>query len=229
MQHGFYSIMDRTIYRYRDAVDSNDPNYKKLVVSTSSPANGLVDLMNSGTSTLKKVEIGSARLEATPRVYENTAPPEVIDWSRQNGWYFEFPVEGEQTLKNPYFYDGSYLLDIISSVPPRSNHTGAVTESGESCSFSSMSDAKQFLTLLDIRTGRPPSVMLFDTNGDGAYTTADGMYNRLTLQPGATLGLHQSVRTHTLRSWSTTGDTVQEDTLMRMPMVSVRASWLHLE
>jgi type IV pilus assembly protein PilY1 len=235
MQHGFYSIMDRTMYKYRNTTDTSAPNYKKLEVSSIGLANnGLVSLVNSGISTLMRLTLGGGELKSDARVYQNTAV-DIIDWDVQNGWYFEYPVTGEQTLKNAYFYDGSYLLDIISTVPARGSYGGTVgvdtTENGESCLTElTVGDSEQFLTMLDIRTGKPPSIMLFDTNNDGTYTVADGMYNRVSLRSGAILGVNQSKTLHKLMSWDTFEDKQGEELLrLRMPIIPLRASWLHLE
>jgi type IV pilus assembly protein PilY1 len=232
MDHVFVSVMDRTTYKYRNTTDTSDPNYKKLEVSSTGPAgNGLVSSASKGPATLMKVEMGAAELAVAPRFYQNTEA-DVIDWDTQNGWYFEFPVDGEQVLKNPSFYDGSNLLDIVSTVPARGNvQSSTVTELGEFCANgATSSDPQQFLTMLDIRTGKPPSLMLFDTNNDGAYTIADGMYNRVNLRSGAILGLNQSTKIHKLMSWNTRGDREGDELQrLRMPTVGLRASWLHLD
>jgi type IV pilus assembly protein PilY1 len=237
MRHAFYAVLDGTTYKYNDDATDTD-NYKKKLVRVYNSAYDPWHYVVRSSGELDEVTIDTGSVTRDGRIYErtNTSQGTVTSHGPSGdswiGWTFELP-EGEQVLKNPRFYDGSNLIQIVSTVPAQSqisaSANGAVTTTGESCSGATVTDAKQFLTLLDIRSGKPPSLMLFDTNGDNAYTVADGMYNRLSLQSGATLGLDQSAKTHILRSWSPAGDTVQEDILRRMPFVPVRANWLHLE
>jgi type IV pilus assembly protein PilY1 len=235
-QQIFYSVMDRTKYRLRNNASDVD-NYKKKLepapFAAGQPATGLVSTTNAGLSKLQPIGMdtsASGTLTVGTRDYARTDTAS-INWTAQDGWYFVLPVDGERILKTPKFYDGSNLLDIISQVPAQGNATGVVgvdtTENGESCSSSTVSDGKQYLTMLDIRTGKPPSIMLFDTNGDGFYTALDGMYNRLQLLSGVISSVDTSSEKNELKSYNGTDE--QKDIRRRMPIVPVRANWFQLE
>jgi hypothetical protein len=74
----------------------------------------------------------------------------------------DWPVFGERSVNNGGMLTNS-LLYMRSRVPASGSQDSANTESCEPTATS----AKEYLTLLDIVTGNPPSKPMFDTDGGG--------------------------------------------------------------
>lgn len=96
----------------------------------------------------------------------------------KKGWYFDFPENpdgsSERVIRNPRFYQGSNVIEILSDAPASGS---SIKE--ESCSPASI-PGKSWRTFMGIEYGRRPSVQLLDANGDGLYTNLDFNVNRVT-------------------------------------------------
>lgn len=146
-----------------------------------------------------------------------------LDWTRHRGWRFKLPEQGERLLKPMAFFDGSNILAIHSQIPARTSD-GTPTGTEETCDASSADGERQFLTLLNIMDGKPPSVQLMDANGDNAYSAADQGVHRMTTSKGA-----QSQFVLGDRVLFKGGPEDQQDKLARMPEQPVRPNWRQLQ
>lgn len=147
-----------------------------------------------------------------------------LDWTRNKGWRFKLPEEGERLLKPMAFFDGSNILAIHSQIPARGSEDGIVTGTAETCEASTVNGERQFLTLLNIMDGKRPSVQIMDANGDGLYSAADQGVHRMTTSKGA-----QSQFLQGDRIIFQGGKNDPQDKLARMPEQPVRPSWRQLQ
>ncbi len=80
----------------------------------------------------------------------------------KRGWYFDYPVVGERTLNNPAILDKRLML--MPSIKPS---VGSQTSSSEESCELNMTPVEQYLTILDVVTGKPYKYPLFDNDGGG--------------------------------------------------------------
>ena len=81
------------------------------------------------------------------------------------GWYFDLPVASERVLSSPEFYEGSNIMEVMSTTPA----SGSESEASEETCAASPKAAKWFRTLINIETGDAPTVALMDVNGDSFF------------------------------------------------------------
>ena len=152
-----------------------------------------------------------------------------IDWTDATvkGWYFNLPASGERLLSNMSFYDGSNILTVITKTPS----TGSGYTQDETCSATPVASA-QYLTLLNIMNGWPPSVQLMDKNGDGYYSAAaDGYASRLSLLGDGVTSAKTSNNTRVSSSaLNASGQKISKiNNLALMPTQAIRPSWRQLQ
>ena len=80
----------------------------------------------------------------------------------KRGWYMDWPTLKERSVNNGGMLTNR-LLYMRSRVPANGSQDSSNTESCEPTATS----AKEYLTILDIVTGAPPSKPMFDTDGGG--------------------------------------------------------------
>jgi len=100
-------------------------------------------------------------------------------WANFKGWFLDFPEVGERLLKPMSFYSASNILAVFSQVPA-SGSDSSIDVNVESCDSASVNEERQFLTLINIMDGKPPSIQIMDKNGDGLFdlTTDQGASRR---------------------------------------------------
>jgi len=173
-----YSVLDNTRY----TVNPLDTTLgQRLKVDTSTPP---APLGTANTARLAQQKIDSPDAGG----YSTLTPVIALDpstWASYDGWYLDFPTTGERLLQSIQFYAGTNVLSVYSQVPPKGNTDGAVTStSTESCLSGTVDAGREYLTLVNIMDGRMPPIPLVDTNGDGAYTSTDGLVGRLSVTYG---------------------------------------------
>ncbi len=92
----------------------------------------------------------------------------------KRGWYLNWPTLGERSVNNGGKLSNK-LLFMRSRVPASGSQDSANTESCEPTATS----AKEYLTILDIVTGKPPNKPMFDTDGGGFTGTEEAGVSRL--------------------------------------------------
>lgn len=148
-----------------------------------------------------------------------------VDWNNPatKGWFLNLPASGERLLQTMPFYDGSNILAVNTQVPAR----GSGDLEDETCS--AVPEAgKRYLTMLNIMTGKPPSVQLMDLNGDGFYNAADNNVSRMSLLPDSMTAI-KTDRNTVVTSSGGGQPTPQENKLALMPIQALRPSWRQLQ
>ena len=92
----------------------------------------------------------------------------------RRGWYMNFTESGERGSSNPYWFGGDYV--VIPSAKP-----AAGTDSNtETCSLTSKPEVG-YLTIVDLISGAPPNIPVFDTDG-GGFTGSEVISSKVTNQ-----------------------------------------------
>lgn len=233
-----YSVLDRT--RYKQVVGTDGRSRVELCVSMSDPvcklrAGEMPEHVNAWGSKFITLTQDSSSVTgqgaSAGRTFSKvegggSVDWTQLDWSEYKGWRFDLPEDGERLLKPMAFFDSSNVLAIYSQVPATSGDDQGEGDSGskaETCEIPKPRGERQFLTLLNIMDGKPPSVQIMDANGDGIYSAADGGVNRMTTSSGA-----QSLIVGGDRI-TAKGDQDQEDVFARMPEQPARPSWRQLQ
>lgn len=223
-QQTIYSVLDNTRYKARNA-----PNTDKIEVHPgggSCPGVTCVpapEALGSGVSFLQQQTVGATSAgsgSSTGQTFNNVSA-NAVNWTTQKGWYLNLPQGRERLLKAMPFYDSSNLLSVFSQVPA----TGTSSTNVEEACVAPVTQERQYLTLLNIMDGKPPSIQIMNRNGDALYNAADGGVSRVTLNAGAT-SVVTNLRTVTVFS----GGANNAATVMRaMPETPVRPSWRQLQ
>ena len=216
-----YSVLDNT--RYRLNSDKRLEVHPGSTTCTNPPKADCVPAPRALGS-------GAATAGLEQRTIEDTGKPgqgrivatNDVDWTTKNGWYMDLPAVGERQLKPINFYDSSNNLSVFSQVPAKGSD---VQEDVESCESGSVDEERQYQTLINIMDGKRPTVQIFDANGDGLYTLADGGISRTPV----TKGPHTSVIIPPLPGGPSTITDIDVNNnkraLARMPEQSLRPSW----
>jgi type IV pilus assembly protein PilY1 len=148
---------------------------------------------------------------------------DTVDWTTQKGWFMNLPARGERLLTGLSFYDGGNILQAYTQVPA----TSASNADEESCTGGG-TPGRQFLTLINIMDGKPPTAPLMDLSGDHFYNPADYGVSasrgvaRVELSPGAVSALRGARATMVFN-----GDA---NLLLRaMPETPARPSWRQIQ
>ncbi|MDO4705951.1 MAG: PilC/PilY family type IV pilus protein [Comamonadaceae bacterium] len=216
-----YSVLDNTRYKFRNAAKT------LLEVHPGSSADGIEapQALSASTSlvsqTVSSTTKGGSGESAGTDFWATSG--NAVDWSNANtkGWFLNLPASGERLLQTMGFYDGSNILAVNSQVPAR----GSGDLEDETCS--AVPEAgKRYLTMLNIMTGKPPSVQLMDLNGDGLYNGSDDGVSRMSLLPDSMTSIKSGDRTVVTSSGS--GRT-KDNKLALMPIQAMRPSWRQLQ
>ncbi|RMW99371.1 pilus assembly protein PilC [Allofranklinella schreckenbergeri] len=218
-----YSVLDNTRYKFRNAAKT------LLQVHPGSSADGIEAPQTLSASTSLISQTVSSTTEGGSGESAGTdfwaTSGNAVDWSDANtkGWFLNLPASGERLLQTMGFYDGSNILTVNSQVPAR----GSGDLEDETCS--AVPEAgKRYMTMLNIMTGKPPSVQLMDLNGDGLYNGDDNRVSRMSLLPDSVTFVKTG--DHTLVSSSGGGKSVpQQNKLALMPIQAMRPSWRQLQ
>jgi type IV pilus assembly protein PilY1 len=141
-----YAIWDNTTF---------DAAHKKMTGGTI-VANGRSDLVEQTQS--GKVTINGQNFFKTtsnPVTYSTAS-------TSKRGWYMDWPGSGERSVNN-----GGMLSDRLLYLRSRIPAVGSQSSSSEESCTPSASSAQEFMTVLDIVTGKPPASPVFDTDGGG--------------------------------------------------------------
>lgn len=223
-QQTIYSVLDNTRYQARNAPDSDKiqvhPGGGTCPGVTCIPAPAA---LGSGVALLQEQTVGATSAgsgSSTGKTFNNVSA-NAVDWSTQRGWYLNLPEGRERLLKAMPFYDSSNLLSVFTQVPA----TGTSSIDVEEACVAPVTQERQYLTLLNIMDGKPPSIPVMDRNGDAFFNAADGGVSRVTLNAGAT-SVVTNLKTVTVFS----GGAHNSSTVMRaMPETPVRPSWRQLQ
>ena len=147
-----------------------------------------------------------------------------MDWTTKKGWYMDLPQTRERLLKPMEFYDSSNLMAVFSQVPAKGSLLDPVAET---CEAGAVVREQQFRTLINIMDGKPPSVQILDTNGDGKYNlTSDKGAARVSILPGSPTLIK---RLDKMRLTSKKADGSDDNLdLATFPEQSMRPSWRQL-
>ena len=144
--HTLYAIWDDTTINTTTA---------SMMSGGAVVANGRADLVEQtqmGTVTLNGQQFFKTTSNAVP--YTGT--------SAKRGWYMEWPGLGERAVNN-----GGMLTNQLLFMRSRMPASGTQTSSSEESCVPNATAANEFLTVLNIVTGQPPSKPVFDTDGGG--------------------------------------------------------------
>lgn len=226
-KQSLYSILDNTRY----VIVATGTDKGKVAIDSSNPVPSAVDgrsaLVSLGVDATSKIQgTGTAASRSFWKFTGSVAGDErnstevsykceadATNCTVRKGWYMDLPVDGERVTTNLDYYDGSGLLEIISEVPA----SGSATASGQEICAPTPQSAKPFRTLINIVTGRAPSVGVMFT--------------------GETYGLHfgrMTASSKELRVFDKTdqirmGNDGKKDKLMRLPDVLIRPNWRQLK
>ena len=222
-----YSVLDNTRYRARSGAAGFLEVHPGARATTSTAAIAApqalawnVDLVNQTVNSVTQVGQG---VSAGTNFWNTSA--NAVDWSNAatQGWFVNLPESGERVLQTMSFYDGSNILMVNSLVPARG--TGDLHD--ETCEAQPEA-GKRYLTLLNIMTGKPPSVQLMDLNGDGVYNVSDLGVSRMSLRPDS-VTVTKTDRGSVVSSSGGGNALPQQNKLAPMPIQAVRPSWRQLQ
>lgn len=222
-----YSVLDNTRYRLRSGARGYlevHPGAAASAGSAAVPAPQAlpwnVDLVSQ---TVDTTEQRGQRVSAGTTFWKTNS--QTVDWSNEasKGWFMNLPAAGERVLQTMGFYDGSNILLVNSQVPA----SGSGDLEDETCS-ATPNAGKRFLTLVNILTGKPPSVQLMDLNGDGLYNAADLGVSRMSLLPDSST-IVKGERGAVVSSSGSGKALPQENRLAPLPIQAVRPSWRQLQ
>lgn len=156
------------------------PNGSPMVTGGTAITNGRSSLVAQTQSST--VTIGGRqyfKTSANPVPYTGTGA--------KRGWYMDWPTSGERSVNNGGMLTNK-LLFMRSRIPANGSQDSSNTESCEPTATS----AREYLTVLDIVTGQPPSKPMFDTDGGGFTGTEEtgvsrwhsGRSDRLMIKTG---------------------------------------------
>ncbi|MBS7776625.1 PilC/PilY family type IV pilus protein [Acidovorax sp. CCYZU-2555] len=224
-----YSVLDNTRY----AIVATGTDKGKVTIDASNPVPATV----SGRSSLVSLGVSASSLtpgtdEASSRSFwqftgavagTERASTEVnykceataTNCTVKKGWYMDLPVTGERVTTNLDYYDGSGLLEIISEVPA----SGSATAAGEEICAPTPQSAKPFRTLINIATGRAPSVGVMYMGKDMGYGLH---FSRMTASS-------KELRVSTKGEQIRIGNDGKRDRLARLPEVLIRPNWRQLK
>lgn len=222
-----YSVLDNTRYRFRGGARGYLEVHPGSAASAGSAAVSApqalpwnVDLVSQTVDTTEQTGQGVS----TGTTFWKTKP-KTVDWSNEasKGWFMNLPAAGERVLQTMGFYDGSNILLVNSQVPA----SGSGDLEDETCS-ATPNAGKRFLTLVNILTGKPPSVQLMDLNGDGLYNASDLGVSRMSLLPDSST-IVKGERGAVVTSSGAGKSLPQENKLAPLPIQAVRPSWRQLQ
>lgn len=217
-QQTLYSVLDNTRYE----ADSAHPGKLKIINDARGcPGPACIPApapVGTGVSMLQQQMVLGGDDEN--KQYWNVSAT-AIDWrtTTLKGWYLNLPAKGERVLKPMPFYDGSNILAVTSQAPG----TGGNSEQEESCSGGSMVPENEYLTLINIMDGTPPSIPLLMKNVNELYSATDASVARTKLRGGAISMLRGQKVTKVF-----SGGYDSPLLLRNLPETPVRPSWRQL-
>ena len=223
-----YSVLDNTSYK------KDGPKKDRLKVCASTTDGDCSKLVKSPSDYPKPAAFSSLVQRITPDTAAHTRSGQSLwvidattkmDWASNNGWYMDLPKTRERLLKPMNFYDGSNVLTVFSQVPAKGSH---LDPNVESCDAGSVDDERQYMTLINIMDGKPPSVQIMDTNLDGQYNLASDIGASVITVPGGPVTMIKKGNKMVVSGANKNGSTFQEE-LALMPEVSMRPSWRQLK
>ena len=225
-----YSVLDNTSYKLIGTKKD-----RVAVCADPSPAltdncKDLVKSVNDLPKTVTQGDLVARDIPSTPELtrdghqYWTVNAATAMDWTTKKGWYMDLPQTRERLLKPMEFYDGSNLMAVFSQVPAKGSLLDPVAET---CEAGAVVKEQQFLTLINIMDGKPPSVQILDTNGDGTYNlTSDKGTARVSIPPGSPTLIK---RLDKMRLTSKKADGSDDNLdLATFPEQSMRPSWRQL-
>ncbi|MFV0511947.1 MAG: pilus assembly protein [Shewanella algae] len=231
-QQSVYSVLDNTSYCKRSA-----PDEKKVEVhpgGTTCPNGNTTSNkdvptpVGTGTTMLLEQTVGASSAGSgsnAGRTFWNLST-NTIDWATQKGWFINLPATRERGLKAMPFYDSSNILAVFTQVPAVGT---SATGAEESCT-ATVSQEKQYMTLLNIMDGKPPSIPVMNRNGDAYYNSADGAVSRVTLGAGATTIVSSQDAIRVFSGGGNTDDPNAKALDNRpMPETPIRPSWRQMQ
>lgn len=214
-----YSIVDNTLYKIKSVTS---PKKQNLVIVDNSVT---PEAIGTGTTKLIQHTIGtkvSGSGSAAGLNFWNISQEEVkfTGTNSKKGWYMHFPETGERLLQGISFYDGSNIMEVISTVPG----SGGSTEE-ESCA-PSPKDPRKFRSFLNIMDGKRPSIRILDVNGDSLYNSDDEGVSRVDAPLTESKGFDKK---HEIRRSKSGKSGERESKFAKMPESPLRPSWRQLQ
>ena len=231
-QQSLYSVLDNTHYRKRSGSSLIEVHPGEtcsgggagcLKAPVPAPVASSAVLVNQSVSASAMSGEGASAGTQFWSGSKNT-----VDWTNNDtrGWYLNLPATGERVLSATGFYDGSNVMAVLSRVPA----SGSGDLLDEMCS-ADPNAGKQFLTLVNIMNGWPPSVPLMDKNGDNYYSTADGGVSRMSLLTDSVIFTRFGDSTVVTSAGTDSKNHIvqQKRKLALMPVQAIRPSWRQLQ
>ena len=161
----FYSVLDMTRY-----IESGNEVRRDTSVNNPVVPAGRTKLVSRVYTSASKTGSGnSSHLNFWGQQAPSGSINRKVDYAAgDRGWYFDLPVASERVLSSPEFYEGSNIIEVMSTTPA----SGSESEANEESCAASPKSAKWFRTLINIETGDAPTVALMDVNGDGFFNMA---------------------------------------------------------
>lgn len=159
----------QTLYSIRDTVTlSSRSDSNRTATSPKSPSNRVTiedkTTVESGRSEL--VEQTSGNFDASG--YASTSSAEVNP-TKVRGWFMDLPVTGERQVSNTELFQGSVVR--FKTFVPRAD---------SDCE--STSQARHFVTYLDIMTGKPRATSVFSGTSDATHARRESAATVITLR-----------------------------------------------
>lgn len=212
-----YSVLDNARYRIKDKSKPKDEQRLEIHPGGGDvPAPKIVGTMGSGAK-LAKQEV--ATLSGSDETVKAIDELGITTWKDFDGWYLDFPEEGERLLKPMQFWDGSNILAVYSEEPSGTSTT-TNTNANESCTPTTVATVPgiQYRTLINIMDGKKPSVQLV-----GGSVTVGTTRIEVPMGTPQLVTSGKKILDYTGVRPKSPNDKPREDN--RMPEQSLRPSW----
>lgn len=210
-----YSVLDNARYRIKDKTKPKDD--QRLEIHPGAAAAPGVPAVPAPkvVGPLAKQEV--AILGATDETVQAVNDLNIATWKDYDGWYLDFPEEGERLLKPMQFWDGSNILAVYSEEPSGTSTTNT-TSANESCTPTTVATLPgvQHRTLINIMDGKKPTVQLVG----GSVTVGT---TRIEVPTGTPTLVTSGKKILDYTGVRKTNEKPREDN--RMPEQSLRPSW----
>ena len=126
--------------------------------NTSTDLQTFYGVWDAGTGELAKTDLVAQSLATITDSNSRVMTDNPVDYTTDNGWYFDLPDSGERVITKSLVRRGTVLFNTM--IP-------------ETTSDPCDTDGAGWLMAVDIETGGRPDEAPFDNNGDGEFTAAD--------------------------------------------------------
>ena len=157
------SSSDQTLYSIWD-----DTVFSPKATPMMSGGSAIPDL-NARDKLVAQSQSGTALTLGGEKYFKTTTNAVIYTGATpKRGWYMEWPGQGERSVNN-----GGKLTNALMYMRSRIPANGSQGSSTEESCVPNATAAKEYLTILDMVYGKPPTKPTFDTDASGSVNSSD--------------------------------------------------------